>query len=99
MARPMPRCMMPDGGDCCPEYRDILRENGQLRNLLEAVREENQRLRAHIDTIASEESTQISDDDRPLTAEEQAMIDAAWAKHKAIGRDGIAEWRKRKGQK
>lgn len=52
MAQPalMPPCMMPDGGECCPQYHDLKKENSQLRNLLEAVREENQRLRVQIDS-------------------------------------------------
>ena len=85
----------------CPmESDELKKENDQLRNLLQAVREENQRLRVHIDTIASEERAQFSDYDGPLSPEDQAAIDAAWAKHRAkIGIDGINEWKKRYGQK
>lgn len=53
----LPPCMMPDGGECCPEYHALVKENMQLRNLLEAVREDNQRLRVQ----ASEKRTHISD--------------------------------------
>lgn len=41
----LPPCMEPDGGECCPEYRSLVKENMQLRNVLEAVREDNERLR------------------------------------------------------
>lgn len=37
MARPMPGCMMPDGGECCPEYAGLLQENAQLRAALQSM--------------------------------------------------------------
>jgi hypothetical protein len=55
-ARPMPRCMMPDGGECCPEYDSLSTENQQFRNLLEAAKEENQRLRVMIDSAKADRS-------------------------------------------
>lgn len=35
--RPMPRCMMPDGGDCCAEYHSLVRENGLLLTALKEI--------------------------------------------------------------
>jgi hypothetical protein len=31
---PLPSCMMPDGGDCCPEYHSLTKENERLRAAL-----------------------------------------------------------------
>lgn len=35
----LPRCMMPDGGDCCPEYHALTQENRRLLEALEHCRE------------------------------------------------------------
>jgi predicted nuclease with TOPRIM domain len=59
MPAPLPPCMMPDGGECCPQYHDLKKEVSALRNLLEAVREDNQRLQV----LLSEKRTQNSDYD------------------------------------
>lgn len=54
----------------------------QLRNLLEAVREENQRLRAELSEIRAQDSD-LAERDEPLTPEDKALLDRAWEKHAA----------------
>ena len=54
----------------------------QLRNLLEAVREDNQRLRAELSEIRAEGSD-LAERDEPLTPEDKALLDHAWEKHAA----------------
>lgn len=54
----------------------------QLRNLLEAVREDNQRLRAELSEIRAQDSD-LAERDEPLTPEDKALLDRAWEKHAA----------------
>lgn len=54
----------------------------QLRNLLKAVREDNQRLRAELSEIRAQDSD-LAERDEPLTPEDKALLDRAWEKHAA----------------
>lgn len=54
----------------------------QLSNLLEAVREDNQRLRAELSEIRAQDSD-LAEHDEPLTPEDKALLDRAWEKHAA----------------
>jgi hypothetical protein len=57
----------------------------QLRNLLEAVREDNQRLRAELSEMRAQDSD-LAERDEPLTPEDKALLDRAWEKHAAAKR-------------
>lgn len=78
----MPPCMMPDGGECCSQYHDLKQENAQLRNLLEAAREDNQRLRAELSEIRRQDSD-LAERDEPLSAADKELLNRAWERHAA----------------
>jgi len=54
----------------------------QLRNLLEAVREDNQRLRAELSEIRAQDSD-LAERNEPFTSEDNALLDRAWKRHAA----------------
>lgn len=84
LAWKLPANFAPDAGISYtrPNYPLTVDATPSGTNLFDALQAEAM-VRHMIDDLPSEEPTQISDDDRPLTGDEQAMIDAAWEKHKA----------------
>ena len=91
MNRPMPRCMMPDGGECCPEYHALLNEcNAHKSNAMSAEYRE-----AELRKVLDEQSSEVREtfewawfDARGGTDESHQWlhenVDEAWDTYQSI---------------